>query len=474
LRNFIETTRSVGLACLILTIVAATAPGHEIPNARVDRSIQATMAPGRLTIDYEVSLAELTLTQDLRALVGGPLPGTDRADWFNAYGRETGPLNARGILVTIDGRPARMDVQGFDLVVEDHPRFTFHFATPIPPRGRLALHDTNFSTSEGTSRLAMRALAGVTVRVQGDDLPTDVNRIPIRPTWQLSDREELRTHQLVAEYRTEEVVGGRGSVKDEHEEQMGTRLPSPLQPTTSHRPPTTLSEPTTDHRPPATLLRLLDRDRGLSLAMLSLVALGLGGAHAIQPGHGKTLVAATVLGDRGSWLRGTVLALVTTLTHTGSVVLIAAALWWTRSTRFSEIHFVLARVAGFAIAAIGLWRLGRHLAGHGEHPDDFAPEHVEPSRHGLLWLGVAGGLVPCWDAIGLIVLAGAWGRPGLGLILLLAFSLGMALVLVLVGALATRLRRWLESRPRARSWEHRLGIASGLVLTAIGVYIMNF
>jgi ABC-type nickel/cobalt efflux system permease component RcnA len=208
--------------------------------------------------------------------------------------------------------------------------------------------------------------------------------------------------------------------------------------------------------------------------MLLLVAVGLGGAHAIQPGHGKTLVAATVLGDRGSWLRGTVLALVTTLTHTGSVVLIAAALWWTRSTRFSEIHLVLARVAGFSIAAIGLWRLGRHLAGHGEHPDDFAPEHGEPSRHGLLWLGVAGGLVPCWDAIGLIVLAAAWGKPGLGLILLLAFSLGMALVLVLVGALAARFRRWLESGRGARGWEHRLGIASGLVLTAIGLYIMNF
>ena len=46
------------------------ARAHDIPNQRVDRSIQVTLGPGRLEIDYEVSLSELTLTQDLRALDG--------------------------------------------------------------------------------------------------------------------------------------------------------------------------------------------------------------------------------------------------------------------------------------------------------------------------------------------------------------------------------------------------------------------
>src|SRR4051794_36115407 len=103
-------------------LAAATARGHEIPNARVDRSIQAAAAPGRLAIDYEVSLAELTLTQDLRALLG-ELPGADRRDWFDAYGREIGPLVAKGILLTIDGQAYPLRIVGFDLVVEDHPRF---------------------------------------------------------------------------------------------------------------------------------------------------------------------------------------------------------------------------------------------------------------------------------------------------------------------------------------------------------------
>jgi ABC-type nickel/cobalt efflux system permease component RcnA len=453
LRSSIEIDRSAGLAFLLLAILATTAPGHEIPNARVDRSIQANAAPGLLTIDYEVSLAELTLAQDLRTLIG-ELPGTDRDGWFRAYGRETGPLNARGILVTIDGHPAPLEFRGFDLVVEDHPRFTFHFETPIPPRGRLVIHDTNYTTSEGTSRLALRPLAGLTV--QGDDLPTDVNQIPIRPAWQLSDREERRTHQIVVDY---DRVAGVAQQPRSSGDAPGLRSSNPSPPIKKRREDG--------------LTRLLDRDRGLSLAMLLLVALGLGAAHAVQPGHGKTLVAATVLGDRGSWLRGAFLALVTTLTHTGSVVLIAAALWWTRSSQFSEIHIALARLAGFIIAAIGLWRLGRHLAGLDEHPDPGEPELAQPANQSLLWLGMAGGLVPCWDAVALIVLASAWGKLGLGLVLLLAFSLGMALVLVLVGALAARFRHWFESRKGARTWEHRLGLASGLVLSLIGVYLMN-
>src|SRR5437660_4224314 len=95
------------LPTLLLVAALATssrARAHDIPSAQVDRSIQATLRPGRLDVDYEVSLAELTLVQDLRDLVGS-LPGADRQDWFDRYGKVAGPLNARGLLVSVDGRP---------------------------------------------------------------------------------------------------------------------------------------------------------------------------------------------------------------------------------------------------------------------------------------------------------------------------------------------------------------------------------
>jgi nickel/cobalt exporter len=205
-----------------------------------------------------------------------------------------------------------------------------------------------------------------------------------------------------------------------------------------------------------------------------MLALGLGAVHALQPGHGKTLVAAGVLGEHGSWLRGLLLGLLITLTHTGSVLLVALGLWVTQTRRYGSIHQGLAHAAGFVIAAIGLWRLGRHLAGHGEHSHEPAP----PRSSGLVGLGVAGGLVPCWDAVVLIILAEAIGRLALGLVLLIAFGLGMALVLVAVGMLAAQVRGLLVPGRGGDvesygAWERRLGIASGLALAAIGVYLLG-
>jgi ABC-type nickel/cobalt efflux system permease component RcnA len=203
-----------------------------------------------------------------------------------------------------------------------------------------------------------------------------------------------------------------------------------------------------------------------------MIALGLGAAHAIQPGHGKALVAAATVGERGGWLKGATLSLILTVAHMGGVLAIAAALWITRSARYAEINRSLAQAAGFVIAAIGLWRLGRHLAGYGEHGDDVGPADLGP--RGLIGLGLAGGLVPCWDAVVLIILAEAIGRLGLGLALLSAFSLGMATVLVAVGLLAARLRGFLAAGDVGGDWERRLGILSALALTSIGLFLWAF
>jgi ABC-type nickel/cobalt efflux system permease component RcnA len=437
------------LLILIVIVVAfgtSRAHAHDIPNARVDRSIQATVEPGRLRIDYEVGLAELTLTQDLRALVGS-LPGADRREWFEQYGQVSSPLNARGLLVSVDGRPLELRSRGFDLTVEDHPRYLFHFEADLPPRGRLAIQDTNYAASEGTSRLALRGLAGVLIR--GDDQPGDVTLIPIRPVWQMTDAEERRTRQLEVEFEPKE---GRAA-----------KAPHVPAPATSVGP--------RPSGPAEGLSRLLDRSAVSGLG-LWLIALSLGAAHAIQPGHGKSLVAAASIGDRGGWPRGVALALVITLAHIGGVLAVAIALWATRSSRYPDINLGLARGAGIVIASIGLWRLGRHLGGYGEHDEDSGPESAAPGVPGLISLGLAGGVVPCWDAVVLILLAEAVGRLPLGLALLSAFSLGMAAVLVAVGVTAAQLRGFLERRDRDKAWVRRLGLLSASAITTIGLYLV--
>jgi ABC-type nickel/cobalt efflux system permease component RcnA len=433
----------------LVVLPPGLAPAHDIPNARVDRSTQVTLRPGRLSIDYEVSLSELTLSQELRSLIGH-LPGAERSDWFRAYGLETGPLNAKGFLVAVDGEPRALAADGFDLAIEEHPRYTFHFSTEIPPGGRLSVHDTNFTSSQGTSRLAVRGLG---VEVRGDTLPGDVLQIPARPTWQLTDAEERRTRFVRVDYAE------------------GTRLAAGAP--TSAPPASKNQQPGT---PRATdsgrLTALLDRTRGLSLTALCLLAFALGTVHAIQPGHGKTLVVAAVVGERGGWGKGALLATAATLTHTGSVFLVAAFLWWTSTERFGTIHVALVRSSGFLIAAAGCWRLGRHLARLPEHDDGHAPARPGGAR-GALALGVAGGVVPCWDAVGLVTIAEAVGRLGLGLVLVAAFGLGMGASLVAVGWVAARLRRRLTRRESGPGWERRLGLASGLVLTAMGLFLLG-
>ena len=87
----------------------------------------------------------------------------------------------------------------------------------------------------------------------------------------------------------------------------------------------------------------------------------LGAAHAIQPGHGKTLVTAVALGPQARLYQPVLLGLATTLTHMGSVLLVALALWFTGATQVESVHMGLARSAGFVIAAAGFWRIGRYV-----------------------------------------------------------------------------------------------------------------
>ncbi len=402
--------RLASWSVILLVLTGRTVSGHDIPNERVDRSIQVVLSPGRLRVDYEVSLSELTLAQDLRNLLG-QAPGADRTTLYDRYGRETAPLNARGFLVSVDGRDVELSAKGFALSVEEHPRYTFHLEAEIPPQGHLSLQDTNYIASQGTSRLAAR---GDGVMLPGYDGPEDVADVPIRPVWQLTDAEERRTKRVELDYETAALPKAVGPVPVVEQPQPRT---TPTRPAASRaRPPATGSN---------SLSRLLDRASGTSGLFLWLLSLGLGAAHAVQPGHGKTLVAAATLGERGSCLRGLALALVTTLTHFSSVLLIAALIGVMRTTRYTEIHLGLAGLAGFVIAALGLWRVGRHLAGYGEHED--GPDRASLGGRGVLSLGLAGGIVPCWDAVVLVLLADLAGRLALAVWLLTDLAWGWRL-----------------------------------------------
>ncbi len=447
-------------AAWVVLAMAPCALPHDIPNQRVDRSIQLTIGPGRLEVDYEVSLSELTLTQDLRTLIGS-LPGGDRASWQARYAEVTAPLNAKGLLITIDGSPIVLEGRRFDLAVEEHPRYTFHYGAPIGTRGHLSLRDQNFVSSEGMSRLAVRARDGVVIR--GADLPPErVDEIPFRPVWQLTDAEERRTKRVELDFVCPAPATSRSSTPfaDNPEPDRETEKPRQRR----------VSEPTSSRFDLPSLTELLDRaPKESSLFLVSLCFI-LGAVHAAQPGHGKTLVAMAALGQRSRPYQPVLVGLATTVTHMGSVLLIAFGLWMTTATRVADLHQGLTRVAGFAVAATGFWRMGRTLGGYDEHAVAAHPS-LRPSRAGLIYLGAAGGVVPCWDAVSLVVIASALGRLQEGIVLVVAFSAGMAATLVVVGLLVWKLQARVSTSGRSLPWQQRLNLGCGLVLSALGLYL---
>ena len=201
-------------------------------------------------------------------------------------------------------------------------------------------------------------------------------------------------------------------------------------------------------------------------ALAILLALVLGAAHAALPGHGKTVMAAYIAGRRGRPRDAVTVGAIVTLTHTGGVLVLGLLLTATASVAGDVVLSWLGIASGVLVAAVGvamlisvLRRRGPehdhyhehqpgHTHGHG-HDNDHVHGRRSPARRlSLVGMGVAGGLVPSPSA--LIVLLGAvgLGRTAFGVLLVVAYGVGMAATLTAAGLVLVRVRdRWM-SRPR--------------------------
>ncbi|MGN6756319.1 MAG: nickel/cobalt transporter [Thermomicrobiales bacterium] len=250
-------------------------------------------------------------------------------------------------------------------------------------------------------------------------------------------------------------------------------------------------------RPAASLNRPTDRVAALITAreltpqvilVSLLLALVWGAAHALTPGHGKTVVAAYLIGSRGTARHAAFLGLTVTVTHTiGVFALGAVTLWLARFLLPETLYPWLNVTSGGLIVVIAGVLVYQRLRGaghthghdhnhthahhhhdhphdhHHEHPATSAPPagtaitythsgtthtHLPPGVDGggitwrsLLALGVSGGLIPCPSALVLLLGAIALGRIGFGLLLVVSFSLGLAVVLTAIGLLMVYARR---------------------------------
>jgi nickel/cobalt transporter (NicO) family protein len=213
------------------------------------------------------------------------------------------------------------------------------------------------------------------------------------------------------------------------------------------------------------------------------LAFAAGAAHAVAPGHGKSLAAAYLAGSRGrirdaAWLGGSVAVM-----HTLSVLVIGLA--WTFLSladviRMRQLTSWLQLGAGLLVIATGLWlvrrqlRAARHRHMH-HHGHDHSHGHGATERPGLLMLGVSGGLTPSPAAFLVLVTGLYLGRAGFALLLVLAFGIGMAVVLFGVGVLAvagsSAVVRGSQSRAALRLATRVAPVlaAAGITLFGVGI-----
>jgi nickel/cobalt transporter (NicO) family protein len=222
---------------------------------------------------------------------------------------------------------------------------------------------------------------------------------------------------------------------------------------------------------------------------LGLSAL-LGGLHALTPGHGKTLVAAYLIGSRGTVGHAAALGGIVTLTHTASVIAVGLLALLAGQYILPDVLVPALEVgAGLLVVALGLrlvrarWRTrGSHLHHHHDHDHHHHHDHGHHHHHvpdsvrpgDLIAMGVSGGLVPCPEALGVMLIAIGIGQIGLGLALIVAFSFGLAAVLIAIGILLVRCKsRWLDRLGKPGSaWQRLLPLFSAAVVTLLGVGIV--
>lgn len=242
------------------------------------------------------------------------------------------------------------------------------------------------------------------------------------------------------------------------------------------------------------LSRLLHQGQiGWATLLIGLtVAFVFGAVHALSPGHGKTLVAAYLVGTRGTARHAVFLGGMVTFTHTVSVFLLGfVTLFLSRYVLPERIYPVLGAISGITIVWVGASLFFKRLHAarphdhhhdhhhHGEslvhdHNDGHVHSHGAESEGGLgslIALGASGGLVPCPSALVLLLSSVALGRVALGLTLLAAFSAGLAVVLTSVGLIVLYARRLLPDRRKAAASVafRYLPVISAAIIVCIGV-----
>jgi ABC-type nickel/cobalt efflux system permease component RcnA len=484
---------------LLLSTSSFCAFAHPMGNFSINHYTRIELRKQHPELTYILDFAEIPTSELLREWGYDPSSGSGETLQRNA-GRQAKAWTD-GLIVNADSKPVPIKWDTVQASITDGaggmPVLRVVMASTLSSvsQSTVSFQDGNYANRTGWKEVVVHHAAGVVVdsSTRSDrDLSNGLTMYPADLT--VTPPQDLTASVT---WHVEKVVAQTGQAKTARPAEVETRarpvMTSPAfqpkttpQPLASDRASTSFSSQQPDV--PGTVRRgdylsrmLQQKHFGVSVIVLGLLAaFGLGAMHALSPGHGKTIVAAYLVGSRGTLRHAGILGLTVTFTHTISVFLLGiGVLFFQKYVIPERIVPILGATSGLSIVGIGAYLLYRRalaLAANGarhkhshhhshahDHSHSHEPHHMPVHHHGhsngfthththgghththlvpeqitmgtLLSLGVSGGLVPCPSALILLLSAISLGQVVLGLALLGAFSLGLAIVLMAVGAL---------------------------------------
>ena len=225
----------------------------------------------------------------------------------------------------------------------------------------------------------------------------------------------------------------------------------------------------------------------MDFGMYFLSALGIGALHALEPGHGKSIMGAYLIMSKGRSRDAILLGLTSAITHTLVIVMMAVLAHSATTLAISSVpvqqdqmELWLKLVSGVIIVLVGLRMVFRREnscscgCGHSHHhhhqPSRFstkAPRQSSGNLLDVLMLGFTNGLMPCPSALAILLLSVSSGALISGLALVVAFGIGGAIALVTIGLVFVRLSSFTGGLFERGPWRF-LPRLSGVLICAIG------
>lgn len=478
------------LAALLLPLIATSANAHPLGNFTVNQFTEITTRQDLIAIRHVVDLAEIPTLQETPGIDANG-DGNFDADELQAFSNQLSRLVAAQLSVSIDD--IAVPLRAMRSSAEALPgagglrtlRWEGEFDVALDHAPASHARRIRFANAAYADRLGWREIIAV---------PTTGVSIFDTATFGNSLSNELRAYPAnLLESPLDERISSfsitRGSVPADSTS-LRSRDGSPI---------------------------VASRDRLAELIAVPevtpwvmfiglLIATGLGALHAMSPGHGKTVVGAYLVGSRGTLRHALFLGLTVTVTHTAGVFALGlVTLFASNFISPEQLYPVLAVLSGAIVLAMGLSLLATRLRAatgaathhhhdHDHHSDEpdvpyghdghvhshggVAHSHLPPGADGapvtmrsLLALGISGGLLPCPSALVVLLAAIALHRVGYGIVLVIAFSVGLAGALTAVGLAFVYAGRFFGGSTRL-SWLSRvLPVASAAVISALGAAI---